>query len=594
VAPRHLVVVVLAAYLGFALVVAGATPPWESVDEAAHVHNVEALVEGHWYRIRPGSGTEPHQAPLYYLTLAGWQRLIALEAREPAPTPGCRFFFDPCHNQFAHDVAHDGVDQRFVFLLRLPGVALGLAAVVLTGLAARRISRDPWTPVVAMAIVALFPRFLFLSGVVNNDNLANALAAAATLLALIAVTGGRLDSARDRLVPIGLGVVVGALLLAKMTALALAPGMLLAAYLSGTERRDGLRRVGIVAAVGLLVSGAWLVFNQIEYGDPLALRATRRYLIEDQSELFFATAPTLKVLFVENPKEFYKAFWYESGWGFLWAWWAYVPFWLLTAVGLAGLFGRRLGRALPVLAAMVVVPIALYWALSLDTPTASPRLALIAVPALACLIAVGFERLPLPVAARFLLPALGAVGIMIAIRQDVVGLPGNRPLPHGHAEQRPRQDLARLLDVLGHHHQHEKADHPRQGGRSDRAAGRVEPHEPDRGSEQDAAESTQEQQPAQRALLLEDLQVAVVGVLASSPLHRGSSERPDAGTQGLVGDRLQRVLPAVEARGHRVVRERPGQPRGSPFGAWGDLAGDQGRGVLAARHEHDERDRVRA
>jgi hypothetical protein len=44
--------------------------------------------------------------------------------------------------------------------------------VVLTFLAARALTLDPWTPVVAAAVVAFWPRLVFSSAFVNNDNLA--------------------------------------------------------------------------------------------------------------------------------------------------------------------------------------------------------------------------------------------------------------------------------------------------------------------------------------------------------------------------------------------------------------------------------------
>ena len=70
------------------------TPAYESADEPGHVENIETLVSGHWYGIdsRCGllppatkycTGTEAHQAPLYYLLLAGWQRFAGVPAQPP-------------------------------------------------------------------------------------------------------------------------------------------------------------------------------------------------------------------------------------------------------------------------------------------------------------------------------------------------------------------------------------------------------------------------------------------------------------------------------------------------------------------------------
>ena len=53
--------------------------------------------------------------------------------------------------------------------LRVPSVVLGLV----TAARARLVSKDRWTPVVAAATCAFVPKFVFVSGVVNNDSLAN-------------------------------------------------------------------------------------------------------------------------------------------------------------------------------------------------------------------------------------------------------------------------------------------------------------------------------------------------------------------------------------------------------------------------------------
>jgi hypothetical protein len=449
--PRFALVLVLAAFVTLSLSVAVLTPPWEANDEPDHVQNVETLVAGHLYRIQRGVGAriELHQPPLYYLALAAWQRLFHLRSYRPAPVIGCNIFaaaltHRACVLLFRHDLPTEGRDQRRIDLLRLPGILLGALAVVLTAVAARRVSRDPWTPVVAAATVAFVPRFVFLCGVVNNDNLANALAAAATVLAMVAVTL-RSDSWRDHvLVATGLGAVLGALILTKETALALALGMALAGYLSAPNRRAGLRLAAIVGVVALLVSSPWLIHNTVSYGDPLALGATRSYLRHQQPQIFVVGSAS-KVLFVTIPREFFKGFWYQSGWPihtggawFEWPWWAYIPFWLLTFAAAAGLLlGRRRPEAPPrnarsrqrkaivSLAALLLPSVATVWILGLNTSTSQARLALIGLPALACLVALGLERYRLPVAARFALPVLGVVGTIIAIQHDVVDISAN-------------------------------------------------------------------------------------------------------------------------------------------------------------------------
>lgn len=84
-APPVAIASVATVFVVFALAVAILTPAWEAADEPAHVLNVETLVRGHWYRIEGNAGLEPHQPPLYYLVLAGWQRSSWLghETRTP-------------------------------------------------------------------------------------------------------------------------------------------------------------------------------------------------------------------------------------------------------------------------------------------------------------------------------------------------------------------------------------------------------------------------------------------------------------------------------------------------------------------------------
>jgi hypothetical protein len=93
--------------------------------------------------------------------------ILGLEIRYPAPIFGA-----PPPN-FRHDTATDGADQRRVVALSLTKRTFCFFTVLLTAVIARQLTSDPWTPVVAGAVVAGVPKFLFISGVVNNDNLTN-------------------------------------------------------------------------------------------------------------------------------------------------------------------------------------------------------------------------------------------------------------------------------------------------------------------------------------------------------------------------------------------------------------------------------------
>ncbi len=422
--PGRVLAMILICFALLAGAVLALTPPWEANDEPDHVRNIEVLAGGNWYRITPDSGFESHQAPLYYLTVATFQRLARLPVEMPdgqlGPVGGGQL-----HGNYAHDVPQDGKDQRLLDLLRLPSIIFGLLAIGLTYVAAKRVSRDRWTPVVAAALVAGVPKFVFLSAVVNNDNLSNFLGAAA-LAAALALLMTPPSSRRGRALGAGgVGLLFGMLVLTKVTNALVGPGLLVAVMLLGRDRRERLELAATFLGAALVVSGWWFVQNQSRYGDPLAARAATDHLKALFPPLFEIAGPAERI-FVQIPKGVYKSLWYVSGYNqFSWRWFWYLPFWLGAFVGVAGLFWRR--RALPttrqalwVLSLVAGGAIAIVWILGLQTSTEQARVAFVGLPAMAILVAVGYERLGMTPVWRFLLPAIGMVGTVAAIRYNVV------------------------------------------------------------------------------------------------------------------------------------------------------------------------------
>jgi 4-amino-4-deoxy-L-arabinose transferase-like glycosyltransferase len=422
--PGRVLALILICFTLLAGAVLALTPPWEANDEPDHVRNVEVLTSGHWYRITADSGFESHQAPLYYLTLAAFQKLTRLPVEMPdgvlGPVGGGQL-----RGNYAHDVPQDGSDQRRLDLLRLPSIVFGLLAICLTYVAARRVSSDRWTPVVAAALVAGVPKFVFLSAVINNDNLSNFLGAAC-LAAALALLMAPLDTQRGRLLgAAGVGLLVGMLILTKVTNALIAPGLLVAVMLVGRDRRERLELVAAFLATALVVSGWWFVQNQSRYGDPFAARAAKDHLKALFPPLFEIAGPVERI-FVQIPKGIYKSLWYESGYNqFSWRWFWYLPFWLGAAAGVAGLlWGRRVRptskQALWVLSLVAIGALAIVWILGLQTSTEQARVAFVGLPAVAIILALGYERLGLPPAWRFLLPVIGLIGTVAAIRYNVV------------------------------------------------------------------------------------------------------------------------------------------------------------------------------
>jgi len=418
--------------LGVSLVIL--KPPWEAPDEIDHVRNVQSIAAGDLYEMEAGSGLEANQPPLYYALLAGWQRAFGQSAITPKPTPDreCRFLgfagFSPKCWIWRHDTPEDDRDRRLLLLLRLPGVALSAALVAVTAATARRISSDPWTPVLAAAFVAFVPRLPFVAAGVTNDVLINALGGIGTYFAVSAVTRCDTKQAPTLVTTIGLGAVAAGLLLTKLTGVLLIPAFVVAVALSARTRREALRITAIFAAVALALSSAWLAYNISRHGDPLALAATEDYIRHEHPLDFANLPPAPERAFVLIPKELWSGFWYQHQ-QFTWSRLTYLPFWALTLVGMGGLFrrGRRPHRdlrwqTLLVLGLLVLGGLATLWVIGLRTNAAQARVVYTALPALGCLVALGYERLPLPTWPRFALPALGLAATCIALVNDVVSV----------------------------------------------------------------------------------------------------------------------------------------------------------------------------
>jgi len=166
---------------------------------------------------------------------------------------------------------------------RLVAVAFGAATVYCCWAATRQLApRAPAWAVGSAALVALLPQFCFNSATVSNDSTANWAGA----LAFYVWLRGLRDPAYDpRLLRAGACLGLG--ILAKLTAVALLPGLALLVLFHagrmGGIRGSGawLRRAGALAlgagAGTLAVCGWWLVRNGLVYGEISGSANTLRF-----------------------------------------------------------------------------------------------------------------------------------------------------------------------------------------------------------------------------------------------------------------------------------------------------------------------------
>jgi 4-amino-4-deoxy-L-arabinose transferase-like glycosyltransferase len=259
------------------------TPVFEASDEISHYPYVHYLATEHRLPVQDPANIqewkqEGSQPPLYYVVSAlvtSWidvgdlrERLV----RNPHATIGIPLAPDN-KNMVIHTTA-----ERFPFrgtvlavhLIRFLSTLMGTATVCLTYWIAREtLPESGFVPLAAAAVTAFNPMFLFVSGSVNNDNLAVLLCTVALWLMVRLLGRG----ATVRRV-FWLGVVVGLAALTKLSALGLVALLAVALTWDAWRRnswkawlRHGLLAAGVVAAI----AGWWYLRNWRLYGDPLGL-----------------------------------------------------------------------------------------------------------------------------------------------------------------------------------------------------------------------------------------------------------------------------------------------------------------------------------
>ncbi len=244
----------------------------------------------------------------------------------------------------------------------------------------------------AAALVAVLPQFLFTAALVTNDMLLVALSAALFWVGVRATSGPQTVAAGWRFALLA-GVLLGLALLTKQSAVLLVPLLVWCCWrVSGGHWRQTLALTGGLFGVALLVAGWWFVRNWQLYGDPLGLA---------KFQASYATQP-----FAWNSLDawsgalwqLYRSFWAYFGWLTLpppaWALMVYTVLVLLALAGLlrVGLFARPAACApWPLL---VLLPLlALAWTVSFALVAGlvawQGRMLFPALPALGLLLALG-------------------------------------------------------------------------------------------------------------------------------------------------------------------------------------------------------------
>lgn len=423
------------------------TPIMEASDELWHYPMVQYIAD-HWSLPvqEPGVETawrqEGSQPPLYYLTgalLTWWidtSDLPDVRRINPHADNGV-IRQDGNTNLIVHTdrerMAWGGATLA-IHIIRLASVAMGAGTVYLTYRLCRAVwPSEGWLALAAGGLTASNPMFCFVSGSVNNDNLAMLLGAAGIwlIVRLVARHSGDVPQGRPvwRQDVAVLGIVLGLAVLTKSSTAALLPLTALAVSFIAWRRRSWWHWLsGGVVTAGLVIAiaGWWFARNAILYdGDWTGID---RFMV---------------ILGYRDPPATLRQLWDERR-GFMMAYWGLfggvnvpMPDWIYhvlngsVVAALAGLLltvarrfwdrvvrghtPRQPGSARAVEAALLVLwpaAVALLWvSWALRTWSSQGRLVFTAISAWSTWHAVGLGRL-VPRRWSALAPGLLAVGML--------------------------------------------------------------------------------------------------------------------------------------------------------------------------------------
>ena len=313
---RRWLLLIIALFLIVGTIYAVTTPPFEASDELWHYPMIRHLADGNPLPMQVFDPQlagpwkqEASQPPLYYYAgaaLTFWINTADMEAvrRENPHVDNGLITEDGNTNLVMHDPQANQWQGTLLalHLVRFMSLLMSAVTVYLTyRIASAAFAGRPEIALGAAAVNAFLPMFLFISGAVNNDNLAIMLASLALLLMISAVAGTDQHMRSSQAVKawrragtwLLLGTVIGLAVLTKQGTIGLIPlawgTCFLVAWLETTspevqsamETLRGLlltllRSIGYFILVLLpvvLIAGWWYARNVQLYGDLLGWSA---------------------------------------------------------------------------------------------------------------------------------------------------------------------------------------------------------------------------------------------------------------------------------------------------------------------------------
>lgn len=347
-------------------------------DERQHANYVGRLILNKGFPVLGDPNSDPyenyqaHQPPLFYLVATGWSKVTGIS-----------------------DVADPSQGVRLRFLNALIGATCVIGCFFLgfwaTGRSAIGIG--------AAAFAALLPMNVALSGAISNDPLLFSLCTWALAVMARAAKFGWCWG-----VTIRLGLLVGLALLTKTTALALLltiPAYYLVWKKSHSEPKLPIY-IGTSVLIAILTALPWWMRNQSLYGDPLAMNAfNAAFTGSPQASMFIqelgAGAYWTQWVSWWTMRSFIGTFGYMDIFMPMWAYWlGWIALGILALVGLSK----------PKVAA---------------EPAQTPIWPLGVFALIVALLFVRFNMQYFQGQARYLLPAIGPISLLIGLGAQKMG-----------------------------------------------------------------------------------------------------------------------------------------------------------------------------
>jgi 4-amino-4-deoxy-L-arabinose transferase-like glycosyltransferase len=276
--------VVFAAF--FVLVV----PPFESPDELGHLAYINFVATRldlpNQYMLKRTDRdyvSEGHQPPLYYAIVAIFNRAL-LRDHKVDVTPihnknkvdwGGRFKKVPTFNHAYNNIFTSWADRASYYLIRLLSVLIGLINIYFVFKLTRLFLKDSLWALFPAFFMATLPQFVFISGMVNNDNLAS-LFGTIFLYYCFRLLGSPAKTRNYVLAGLFLGLGIFTKLIVFPLLLGMLP-ILVYSYMMNEKVRSIIAKSGLsMMILAVLTSSGFFIRNMLIYGELFGTRMVMR------------------------------------------------------------------------------------------------------------------------------------------------------------------------------------------------------------------------------------------------------------------------------------------------------------------------------